>query len=673
MGGGIARVAVEAGFAVVLYDVATAALERARRRLEEAWRRHEQEGRVPPGTAAERLGRLQTTTDLGAVAPAAVVIEAAPEDLGLKQDLLASVGRRVRPEALIASNTSSLSITALARVVPGPERVIGLHFFNPVPAMRLVEVVAGALSAPEAVARGVDLARRLGKEPVVCADTPGFVVNRVARPFYGEALRLLGEGAAGVETIDALVRAAGFPMGPFQLMDLIGVDVNLAVTRSVFEGYGGEARYRPHPIQQQLMAAGWLGRKAGRGFYRYGEAGEPVGVAWRGWRQVAAGSGLAGNSPETGPAAAGGQATGAEAIGGQEGLPGRLWVVGDGPLAQALGERWAEAGVEVERIRELREALQRPAGVTGPKTAGIPGAAAAPAPGAAQANPAGPAVTAASTAAATAETPAAPGTPETSAAPETSETSATPATPVPPPAPASAGGPLPAAVVITWEDLDPLAPGFWSQALEDLARLEAGLPPGVLLLVSLLPGPVAEQAWVLVHPQRVVGWAAAPPLGQAVELAAGPTTSPAALARARSWFERAGLAAHPVADGPGGVAARMVAMLIQEAAAAEADGIAEGEAIDRAMRLGTGYPRGLLEWGALWGWRRVLALVEGLWRHYREERYRPLPALRRRALRESKRPGGRASRAPGGTSPGAGRHRVGRRLGEVHRGTGGPW
>ncbi|GAB6877154.1 hypothetical protein JCM13210_18810 [Thermaerobacter litoralis] len=196
-------------------------------------------------------------------------------------------------------------------------------------------------------------------------------------------------------------------------------------------------------------------------------------------------------------------------------------------------------------------------------------------------------------------------------------------------------GAAPAAVVITWEDLDPLAPGFWSQALEDLARLEAGLPPGVLL-VSLLPGPVAEQSWGLVHPQRVVGWAAVPPLGQAVELAAGPVTSPAALARARSWFERAGLAAHPVADGPGGVAARVVAMLIQEAAAAEADGIAEGEAVDRAMRLGTGYPRGLLEWGTLWGWRRVLALMEGLWRHYREERYRPLPALRRRALGESR-------------------------------------
>src|SRR5690606_27449662 len=161
----------------------------------------------------------------------------------------------------------------------------GLHFFNPVPAMPLVEVVAGALSAPAAVARGIEVARRLGKEPVVCADTPGFVVNRVARPFYGEALRLLGEGLADVATIDALVRAAGFPMGPFQLMDLIGIDVNLAVTRSVFEGFGGEPRYRPHPIQQQLVAAGWLGRKTGRGFYHYDEAGRPRGVAWRGWRQ----------------------------------------------------------------------------------------------------------------------------------------------------------------------------------------------------------------------------------------------------------------------------------------------------------------------------------------------------------------------------------------------------
>ena len=610
MGGGIARVAVEAGYPVLLYDVSAAALERTRQRLAAAWERHEREGRVPPGTAAARLGRLETIGHLDALEEGwgrvAVVIEAAPEDLALKQDLLAAVGRRVGPQALIASNTSSLSITALSRRVPAPERVIGLHFFNPVPAMRLVEVVAGALSSPEAVARGADLARRLGKEPVLCADTPGFVVNRVARPFYGEALRLLGEGIAGVETVDALLRAAGFPMGPFELMDLIGIDVNLAVTRSVFEGFGGEPRYRPHPIQQQLVAAGWLGRKTGRGFYLYDETGRAVAVAWRGWRPPAAGAGdgqpvaaeaepaaavtgarepaatAAGDAEPPAPAMAGQAARRAGATReAAAGLPGPVWIAGSGPLAEALAERWRRAGVPVVMVAG-------PAAAEGLTVPEVP-APCAPPPGAAARA-------------------------ERASGPE------------------PAGEGEPAAVVVSWEDLDPLAPGAWARALDGLKGLERRLSPAVPLLVSLLPGTVAEQARGLAHPERVVGWAAVPPLGDGVELAAAPATAPAALAAARRWLERAGLQVRPVGDAPGGVAARVVAMLVQEAAAAEADGIAGGEAIDRAMRLGTGYPRGPLEWGEAWGWSRVLAVMEGLWRHYREERYRPAPALRRRVL-----------------------------------------
>ena len=604
MGSGIARVAVEAGYEVVLYDVAPAALERTRERLAAAWERHEREGRVPPGTAAARLGRLRPVTDLDALAPAAVVIEAVPEDLGLKRELLAAVGRRVASDALIASNTSSLSITALAQPVPEPARVIGLHFFNPVPAMRLVEVVAGALSAPAAVARGIEVARRLGKEPVVCADTPGFVVNRVARPFYGEALRLLGEGLADVATIDALVRAAGFPMGPFQLMDLVGIDVNLAVTRSVFEGFGGEPRYRPHPIQQQLVAAGWLGRKTGRGFYHYDEAGRPRGVAWRGWRQAVAladepaGGGTAPAEPVptapnraaapagTGGAGDGGPAAAAPATAeapGRERDPRPLWVVGDGPLASELARRWTEAGIGVIQLASTAVAAAMAEGADG-------AAAAAPAPAPARGCAPGPAATR-----------------------------------------AAADVRTPAAVAVTWEELDPLDPGHWSAALSRLGRLARALPAEVPILVSILPGSAAEQARAVANPQRLVGWAAVPPLGSAVELAGGPATAEATRQAARRWLGAAGLQVFAVGDAPAGVAARVVAMLAQEAAVAEAEGIAAGPAVDRAMRLGTGYPRGPLEWGALWGWRRVLSVLEGLWRHYREERYRPAPAVRRRA------------------------------------------
>lgn len=271
MGRGIAYVAITHGAEVVLYDVAAEALTGARTQIEGWLREAVAKGRLEEAEGQEALRRLHLTERLEDLAAAEVVIEAAPEDLALKQDLFRRLDQCCAPTALLASNTSSLSITALGAATRRPERVAGMHFFNPASVMRLVEVVRGLATSEETVRALVDLARRWGKTPVVVKDTPGFIVNRVARPFYLEALRLVGEGVADPPTIDRLVRALGFRMGPFELMDLIGLDVNLAVSESVYRAFFEEPRFRPHPLQRQMVQAGRLGRKAGQGWYRYAE------------------------------------------------------------------------------------------------------------------------------------------------------------------------------------------------------------------------------------------------------------------------------------------------------------------------------------------------------------------------------------------------------------------
>jgi 3-hydroxybutyryl-CoA dehydrogenase len=267
MGTGIAQIAVRSGLSVLLYDLDDDGLRRAETRVRSHIERLVEKGRLDSSAAA--LAGLRTTQLLDDLGAAPFVIEAVPEDLELKAAVWHQVGQICTPNAILATNTSSLSVTRLAAQVPWPERFVGMHFFNPVPAMALVEVVSGLRTSGQTVEQVVTLARRLGKTPIRARDTPGFIVNRVARSFYGESVRILAEGVPA-ETVDRIMRdGCGFKMGPFELIDLIGLDVNLAVTTSIFEAMYGDPRYRPHPMQRRMVDAGLLGRKSGQGFYRY--------------------------------------------------------------------------------------------------------------------------------------------------------------------------------------------------------------------------------------------------------------------------------------------------------------------------------------------------------------------------------------------------------------------
>jgi 3-hydroxybutyryl-CoA dehydrogenase len=282
MGAGIAQLALEHGHPVRLLDLDRSAAIRARAGIEERLvRRLARRGLAGPeldATLADVLGRLVVGVDPGDAAGAPIVIEAIVEALDAKLALFDRLDQVVSPEAILATNTSALSvgvIAAAARRHPG--RVLGLHFFNPAPVMLLVEVVGGALTDPAVVEAAAALVAGWDRTPIRCADRPGFVVNRVNRPFTLQALRLLESGVADVVMIDAAIRSAGFPMGPFELMDLVGIDVNLAATTGIWEGFGRAARFRPSQIQAELVVAGRLGRKTGRGFYRYDHAGVRLG------------------------------------------------------------------------------------------------------------------------------------------------------------------------------------------------------------------------------------------------------------------------------------------------------------------------------------------------------------------------------------------------------------
>jgi 3-hydroxybutyryl-CoA dehydrogenase len=328
MGAGIAQVAAQAGHRVLLTDAHTGAVERAQAGIVRDLGHMVSRGRMTSVQAESVAARIEAAP-LASFGGCGLVVEAIVEDLETKRGLFRTLEEILAADAIIATNTSSLSVTAMAAGLEHPERVVGMHFFNPATRMKLVEVISGLESSP-AVAQAVfATAEAWGKKPAFAKSTPGFIVNRIARPFYGEAWRAYTEGAADPATIDAIVRdCGGFPMGPFELMDLIGHDVNLAVSTAVFEATFGERRYAPSLAQQELVRAGRLGRKSGRGIYDYRE-------------------GAAKPAPRIEP--------GAEPVR-------RVVVVGSLGIATPIITRLEAAGVDVVRVQGPRAAQDVSAG-----------------------------------------------------------------------------------------------------------------------------------------------------------------------------------------------------------------------------------------------------------------------------------------------------------------------
>jgi 3-hydroxybutyryl-CoA dehydrogenase len=271
MGAGIAQIAALGGYETRLHDPAPAALEKGTARLRVALTKGAAKGLWSEDEAEDASARTGAAKRLDELCECDLVVEAAPEDLALKRELFAALAETCGAKAILATNTSSLPVSEIGAEVLGPERVVGMHFFNPPALMKLVEIVATERSSKAALTATTEVGRRMGRTPIRAKDSPGFIANRLARPFTLESLRMLAEGIAEAATIDRVCRlGGGFRMGPFELIDLIGLDVNLSVARS-FYGQGGEPeRWRPSPIQERMVVDGRLGRKSGRGFYEYG-------------------------------------------------------------------------------------------------------------------------------------------------------------------------------------------------------------------------------------------------------------------------------------------------------------------------------------------------------------------------------------------------------------------
>lgn len=270
MGAGIALVCGRKGHVVKLLDANQAVLDKAQSYLQSILTKDVEKGKISEQQKTDTLERMKLVSDMEQLADCDIVIEAVPERLDLKKTIFGELSRICKSDALLLTNTSSISITEIAGGLPHPERILGFHFFNPAPVMPLVEVIRGKKSSEENVEQAYRFAEQLGKVPVRVTDTPGFIVNRIARPYYNEALRILGDNVANVEQIDRIMKhAGGFKMGPFELQDMIGIDINFATTQSVYSDFFHEGRFKPSRIQQRMVQAGSLGRKTGEGFYDY--------------------------------------------------------------------------------------------------------------------------------------------------------------------------------------------------------------------------------------------------------------------------------------------------------------------------------------------------------------------------------------------------------------------
>ncbi len=494
MGIGIVQVAALAGHPVKLFDMREGAASQALDRLAGTLKSLVDKGRLDAEAARAAMDRTAAINSLAQARDSGVVVEAIVEQLEAKRSLFRELEGIVTPEAVLATNTSSISVTAIANGLQHPGRLVGMHFFNPVPLMKLVEVVSG-LQTDAPVAEGIfELSRAWGKTPVHAKSTPGFIVNRIARPYYAETLALLLEQGATPQVLDACLKGAGFRMGPCELMDLIGHDTNFAVTNSVYEANFCDKRYQPSLVQREMVAGGLLGRKSGRGFYRY-----------------AAGS--------SGPA----------------------------PLPVAVHEAPATARqVTVHGIGPIADHLEHAA-------------------------------------------------------------------------------------------IAALAPQGWGPARE-LASDWVGLSIDGAQLV-LTDGRTAQQ---LAHDLGAADVAVfdrpllqpiAP--GTALAYAVAPGAHAAWRTQAGAWLAALGFTPLPLADAPGLVVARTIAMLINEGADAVLQGVCDTAGADAAMKLGVNYPAGPFEWLAHWSVDGVVGVLRALDAEYRGERYRVSPWLRRHAHRQA--------------------------------------
>jgi 3-hydroxybutyryl-CoA dehydrogenase len=521
MGAGIAQLACRSGAQTLLFDPIPDALAKGRERVEDGLRREAAKGKLSSEDAQAAAERLQTVAALDDLASCELIIEAVPERLDLKHEIYARLSEIVSAECVLATNTSSLPVTAIAAGATHPERVVGMHFFNPAPVMALLEVIAGVRSGEPALALARATGEAMGKTVIDATDGPGFLVNRCNRPFGLEALRMLSERLASIEEIDRIVRMeGGFRMGPFELMDLVGVDTGLEVSKSFYELSFGEPRWRPSPISARYAAAGLHGRKTGIGYYDYGALAE--GGRYREEDPPA---------PEPPP-------------GSGEGV---VVISGESVIAGELRSAASAAGFEVRAPHE------------------------------------------------------------------------------------PSGGVLPSLIVEC--DREPAeelaAAGITGEAVEGGAARLVLCARGSLS--ALDPGGSA------------VGFHVLPSFADArlVELTRSESSSPLAAERAERLLAALGKHVAWVGDAPGLVLGRIVCQVINESAFAFGEGVGDAADIDTGMKLGLSHPRGPMEWADAIGIDHVLDVLEALCREYREERYRPAPALRSLAA------AGRTGRAVG--------------------------